>query len=46
MLNRADRALSLRRQCALLGVARSGVYRARKPRLRHFASGHRSTAAG
>jgi putative transposase len=31
MLNRADRALSLRRQCALLGVARSGVYRARKP---------------
>jgi putative transposase len=31
MLDRADGALSLRRQCALLGVARSGVYRARKP---------------
>ena len=31
MLDRADQALSLRRQCALLGVARSGVYRARKP---------------
>ena len=31
MLDRGDRALSLRRQCALLGVARSGVYRARKP---------------
>ena len=30
MLDRADRTLSLRRQCALLGVARSGVYRARK----------------
>ena len=28
---RADKALSVRRQCALLGVARSGVYRARKP---------------
>jgi putative transposase len=26
MLDRADKALSLRRQCALLGVARSGVY--------------------
>ena len=26
----ADRTLSLRRQCALLGVARSGVYRPRK----------------
>ena len=25
MLDRADRTLSLRRQCALLGVARSGV---------------------
>ena len=25
------RALSVRRQCALVGVARSGVYRARKP---------------
>ena len=31
MLDRADRALSVRRQCALLGVARSGVYRPRKP---------------
>jgi putative transposase len=31
MLDRSDRALSVRRQCALLGVARSGVYRARKP---------------
>ncbi len=31
MLDRADGALSVRRQCALLGVARSGVYRARKP---------------
>jgi putative transposase len=31
MLDRADGALSLRRQCALLGVARSGVYRSRKP---------------
>jgi putative transposase len=31
MLDRADGALSLRRQCALVGVARSGVYRARKP---------------
>ena len=31
MLDRADEALSVRRQCALLGVARSGVYRARKP---------------
>ena len=31
MLDRADKALSLRRQCALVGVARSGVYRARKP---------------
>ena len=31
MLDRADRALSLRRQCALVGVARSGVYRPRKP---------------
>jgi len=29
MLDRAD-ALSLRRQCALLGVARSGVYRPRE----------------
>ena len=31
MLDRADNSLSLRRQCALLGVARSGVYRPRKP---------------
>jgi putative transposase len=26
MLDRADRTPSLRQQCALLGVARSGVY--------------------
>jgi putative transposase len=31
MLDRADRTLSVRRQCALLGVGRSGVYRAAKP---------------
>jgi putative transposase len=31
MLDRADGALSVRRQCALLGLARSGVYRAAKP---------------
>jgi putative transposase len=31
MLDRADSALSLRRQCALVGVARSGVYRPVKP---------------
>jgi putative transposase len=31
MLDRADEALSIRRQCALLGVARSGVYRPKKP---------------
>ena len=31
MLDRADKALSVRRQCALVGVARSGVYRVRKP---------------
>ena len=31
MLDRADKTLSVRRQCALLSVARSGVYRARKP---------------
>ena len=31
MLDRAGKALSLRRQCALLGVARSGVYRPVKP---------------
>jgi hypothetical protein len=31
MLDRADKSLSVRRQCALLSVARSGVYRAGKP---------------
>jgi putative transposase len=31
MLDRADKALSLRRQCALLGVARSDIYRLGKP---------------
>ena len=31
MLDRADAALSVRRQCTLLSVARSGVYRAAKP---------------
>ena len=31
MLDRADKSLSVRRQCALLSVARSGVYRAREP---------------
>lgn len=31
MLDRADEKLSIRRQCALLGLARSGVYRAKKP---------------
>jgi putative transposase len=31
MLDRADKTLSIRRQCALAGVARSGVYRAKKP---------------
>ncbi len=31
ILDRADRALSLRRQCVLLGVARSGDYRPCKP---------------
>ena len=31
MLDRADKTLSVRRQCALFGVARSGVYRVRKP---------------
>jgi putative transposase len=31
MLDRADKTLSIRRQCAVIGVARSGVYRARKP---------------
>jgi len=31
MLDRADKSLSVRRQCALLSVARSGVCRERKP---------------
>jgi len=31
MLDRADKTLSIRRQCALLGVARSSVYRPSKP---------------
>lgn len=31
MLDRADRTLSIGRQCALVGVARSGVYRPRLP---------------
>ena len=31
MLNRAGKTLSLRRQCALLALARSGVYRAKRP---------------
>jgi putative transposase len=31
MLDRADKTLSIRRQCMLLGVARSGVYRPRRP---------------
>ena len=31
MLDRADKALSIRRQCALLCVARAGVYRAKRP---------------
>jgi putative transposase len=31
MLDGADASLSVRRQCALLSVARSGVYRTRKP---------------
>jgi putative transposase len=31
LLDRADEKLSVRRQCALLGVARSGVYRSKKP---------------
>jgi putative transposase len=30
-LDRADRTLSIRRQCALVGVARSSVYRPRRP---------------
>ena len=31
MLDRADKALSIRRQCLLLGIARSGVYRPPRP---------------
>ena len=31
MLDRTGAALSVRRQCALLGLARSGVYRVKKP---------------
>jgi putative transposase len=31
MLDRSDKTLSIRRQCALTGVARSGVYRPAKP---------------
>jgi putative transposase len=31
MLDRADMALSIRRQCTLLGIARSGVYRPPRP---------------
>jgi putative transposase len=31
MLGRADMTLSMRRQCALAGVARSGIYRPMKP---------------
>ncbi|MET3299181.1 hypothetical protein [Bradyrhizobium diazoefficiens] len=31
MLDRADQALSIRRQCMLLGMARSGVYRPPRP---------------
>jgi putative transposase len=31
MLDCGDKALSIRRQCALIGVARSGVYRPKKP---------------
>ena len=31
MLDRVDRTLSVRRQCALVGVARSSVYRPRRP---------------
>ncbi len=30
MLDRAGKTLSMRRQCALVGLPRSGVYRARK----------------
>lgn len=31
MLDRDDKTLSIRRQCALIGVSRSGVYRTRRP---------------
>ncbi len=31
MLDRGDKTLSIRRQCALIGVSRSGVYRTRRP---------------
>jgi putative transposase len=31
MLDRVDKALSIRRQCMLLGIARSGVYRPLRP---------------
>ena len=31
MLDRSDKTLSIRRQCTLTGVARSGVYRPKKP---------------
>jgi putative transposase len=31
MLDRSDKTLSMRRQCTLVGVARSGVYRLQKP---------------
>lgn len=31
MLDRADKALSIRWQCMLLGIARSGVYRPARP---------------
>jgi putative transposase len=31
MLDRVDKVLSIRRQCMLLGIARSGVYRPPRP---------------
>jgi putative transposase len=31
LLDRGEPSLSIRRQCGLLGVARSGVYRAPRP---------------
>lgn len=31
MLDRDDKTLSIRRQCALIGVSRSGLYRTRRP---------------